>query len=158
MKAQSLKVFLAVFTLIGLLSVTACHKDEAKPAATTYTISGSANGSQVVPANAATGTATITGVYTPSTGMLTFTVNWTGLTGAPASGGFFAGASGVTGTAMGTAWNFGTAPAATGSISGQMTLTSDQAAALTSGGWYYSIGTTSYPGGEVRGQITTIAQ
>jgi hypothetical protein len=107
-----------------------------------------------VPAVSGTGTGTITGTYDPNTQLFTYTTNWNGLTGAPTSGGFYSGASGTTGTAVGTPWTFASGTTGTGTQSGTMTLTSAQAAQLTSGGWYYSYGTTAHPGGEVRGQIT----
>jgi hypothetical protein len=119
-----------------------------------YSISGSANGSQVVPAVSGTGNGTITGTYDPKTRQLTYTSNWNGLTGAPTSGGFYTGASGAAGVAVGTPWMFESTATGTGSNSGTMTLTTDQADQLVDGNWYYSYGTAMNPSGEVRGQIT----
>src|SRR4051812_30068564 len=59
-----------------------------------YTISGNANGSQVVPAVTGDGTGTMTGTYNPATHKLEYTSTWSGLSGAPTSGGFYNGASG----------------------------------------------------------------
>jgi hypothetical protein len=85
---------------------------------------------------------------------MTYTSNWSGLTGAPTTGGFYTGASGITGVAVGTPWTFESNATGTGNTSGTMMLTSDQATQLLNGNWYYSYGTTTNPNGEIRGQIT----
>jgi CHRD domain len=122
-----------------------------------YTISGNASGGQMVPSVAGNGAGTITGTYNANTGVLNYTTNWTGLSGAPTTGGFYNGASGTAGTAVGSSWNMGTGLTSTGSRTGQMTLTSDQATQLRNGNWYYTLGTANNSNGEVRGQITTTA-
>jgi hypothetical protein len=143
-------------SLTMLIAVVGCDDDDDDRSANTqpYSISGSANGSQVVPAVSGTGTGTITGSYDPKTRELTYTSNWSGLSGAPTSGGFYTGASGTTGTAIGTPWTFEAGATGTGSNTGTMTLTSEQANQLINGNWYYTYGTTMNPNGEVRGQIT----
>jgi hypothetical protein len=123
-----------------------------------YTISGDASGSQMVPAVSGTGTGTISGTYDPKTRQLNYTSNWNGLTGAPTSAGFYSGASGSAGTAVGTPWTIASGSTETGSLNGTMTLTEDQAKQFTNGGWYYSYGTSTNPTGEVRGQITATQQ
>jgi len=148
---------LAFLMIASSIAVMSCKNDDNNNVATNmqpYTISGSANGSQMVPPVAGTGTGTISGTYDPQTRQLNYTSNWNGLTGAPTSGGFYAGASGASGTAVGTPWTFDSNATGTGTNSGTMTLTQDQANAFTKGGWYYSYGTTANPNGEVRGQIT----
>jgi hypothetical protein len=143
----------------ALLMFAACDKDDdnSNPNNNMYTISGNATGANMVPSVTGTGTGTITGTYNGDTRQLNYTTNWNGLTGAPTAGGFYNGAAGVNGAAMGSAWTFGTNPTATGSTTGQMTLTADQATQLTGGNWYYTMGTAANSGGEVRGQITTTA-
>lgn len=138
--------------MLGGLS--ACDDYDEKPDNRPYTVSGDASGSQMVPAVSGTGTGSIDGTYDPATRSLTFTSNWNGLTGPPSSGGFFRGASGTNGTAVGTPWTFADGSIETGSMNGTMTLTSEQARDMLDGGWYYTFGTTANPGGEVRGQIT----
>lgn len=136
-------------------TVVSCDDDDDDDmSAANYTISGSANGSQVVPSVAGTGTGNITGTYNPGTRQLNYTTTWTGLTGAPTSGGFYNGASGTNGTMMGDAWTFDAAATGTGTRTGSMILTDEQATALTNGNWYYGYGTTANTNGEVRGQIT----
>jgi hypothetical protein len=119
-----------------------------------YTISGDASGSQMTPSVAASGTGTISGTYDSNTKVLTYTSNWSGLSGPPIAGGFYDGASGAVGVAVGAPWPFDPGMSATGSLSGTMTLTTSQANQLTSGNWYYSYGTAANTTGEIRGQIS----
>lgn len=123
-----------------------------------YAISGNASGSQMVPAVSGNGSASITGNYNASTRMLNYTVNWTGLSGAPTSGAFYNGAAGSAGTMVGTNWTLGTGMTGTGTFTGSMTLTDQQLSQLTAGTWYYSLGTATNTGGEVRGKITATPQ
>lgn len=118
-----------------------------------YTISGNANGGQVVPAVSGTGTGTITGTYNPNTRMLTYTNTWTGLSGAPTSGGFYNGATGVNGAMQGSAWAYADGTTGTGTASGTMTLTAAQETQLLGGNWYYGYNTATNATGEVRGQV-----
>lgn len=151
------KRFLLIGSMVamGALVLSGCKKDNNNnDNKTNYSISGNASGSQMVPAVSDTGTATISGTYNGNTRVLTYTTNWSNLTGAPTSGGFYSGATGVSGTLVGSTWDLGTGLTETGTFSGQTTLTADQANQLLNGGWYYSLGTTANPNGEVRGQIT----
>ncbi|SJZ87236.1 CHRD domain-containing protein [Sediminibacterium ginsengisoli] len=88
---------------------------------------------------------------------MNYTTSWNGLSGAPTSGGFYNGASGSAGTAVSPAWTMGTGWTGTGTTTGSMTLTSDQATQLRNGNWYYSMGTAANTGGEIRGQMTATA-
>jgi hypothetical protein len=142
------------WALLLSIALPACDDDKDNVNNSPYTIGGNANGSQMVPS--VSGTGTISGKYDPSTRSLTYTSNWSGLTGAPSSGGFYNGASGVNGTARGTPWTFDSNATGTGSNTGTMTLTSEQAQQLTSGNWYYTYGTAINTGGEVRGQISAV--
>jgi hypothetical protein len=145
--------------LISTVALTSCKKDNTSTTtAKSYTISGNANGAQMVPSVAGNGSGTITGTYNPNTRVLNYTTNWSNLTGAPTSGGFYYGASGVNGTAVGSPWTMNSGWTGTGNLSGSMTLTADQATQLTSGNWYYTMGTASNSNGEIRGQITAAQQ
>jgi hypothetical protein len=121
-----------------------------------YTLSGDANGGQVVPAVSSGGSATISGTYNPTSRLLNYTTGWNGLSGAPIAAGFYAGPAGANGMISGMPWTLSDGSTATGKLSGSIYLTPEQAAELTSGGWYYSIGTNNFPNGEIRGQITAI--
>jgi hypothetical protein len=140
--------------LVLLIALPGCDDYEEEKDNRPYTISGDGDGAQMVPSVTGTGTGTINGTYNPSTRELTYTSNWSGLTGAPASGGFFRGGRGVSGTAEGTPWTFQSGSTETGSVNGTMTLTDQQATELLGNNWYYSFGTAMNPGGEVRGQIS----
>ncbi len=158
--SRKLLVISSMF-LFSVFVFTACNKDNDNKnnnTNKTYSITGNASGSQVVPALPDSGTATISGTYSTATGQLITMTNWTNLTGAPTSGGFYTGATGTNGTLVGSAWALPSGLANTGSFADTMTLTADQATQLTTGNWYYSLGTTANPNGEVRGQITATPQ
>lgn len=151
------KKFLVLTSVVLFSAATliSCDKNDDDDNNTTmYSISGNAGGNQVVPMASGNGSGTITGNYNQSTGVLTYTTTWTGLSSAPTSGGFYTGATGASGTMVGTTWNMGSNLGTSGSYSGTMTLTADQFSQLQSGNWYYSYGTASKPNGEIRGQIT----
>lgn len=153
------RVIAVCLSLILVFASVSCDDDydNDKKSERTYTISGAANGTQMVPSVAGTGTGTITGTFNSKTRELNYTSNWSGLSGAPTSGGFYTGAAGSSGVALGTPWTFDATATGTGSRTGTVVLTSDQADQLLDGNWYYSYGTAMNPNGEVRGQITTTA-
>jgi len=153
------KLVAAAFAVLSVFAFTGCQADLGETDGNTntginYTISGNASGAQVVPAVTGTGSATITGTYNTGTNQLNYTTTWTGLTGAPTSAAFYTGATGQSGTMIGSAWPLGANPTAAGTFTGQLTLTEAQEADLLAGRWYYSIATATNAGGEVRGQIT----
>src|ERR1041385_3174900 len=151
---------LAFVVLAAVLAVMSCKDDNNNYNPDTanmapFTISGNASGAQMVPPVPGNGTATISGTSDPQSRKLTYTSNWSGLSGRPISAGFFAGAPGDSSAiAIGSTWKMDSTLMNTGSISGSMTITPDQFNALTAGSWYYSYGTVAHPKGEVRGQIT----
>jgi hypothetical protein len=146
---------IASFSLMSVFALTSCDKNDNKDNTnnTPYTVSGNASGSQMVPTVSGNGTAAINGTYNPANMTLTYTTSWSNLSGAPTSAGFYSGATGTNGTAMGSNWSLGTGLTGTGTFTSSMVLTQDQANQLTSGGWYYTLGTANHSGGEVRGQI-----
>jgi hypothetical protein len=150
--------FLAMTLLIaGTLSVSSCDKDDDdnnNQKNQPYTISGNSSGAQMVPSVAGNGSGTFNGTYNPSTGVMTYTTNWNNLTGAPTSGGFYSGASGTNGTAVGSPWTMQSDWTGTGSTTGSMNLTPAQANDMMNGNMYYSMGTAANSGGEIRGQMS----
>lgn len=153
------RTMLSAFVIAALSAVAfSCNDDDDKDNNPTpeanYTISGNANGTQVVPSVDGTGTGTISGTYNPNTRMLNYTNTWNGLSGAPTGGGFYYGASGANGTAVGTPWMYDGTTTNTGTYTGSMTLTQAQADQLLDGDWYYGYNTATNTNGEVRGQIT----
>lgn len=119
-----------------------------------FNLRGNANGDQEAPNRVTTtATGTISGTYNKETNVLTYTINWTGLSGNPAAMHFHGAAD--PGKAAGVAIGITGFPAATtGSISGVTPpLTDAQETELVNGQWYYNIHTAANPGGEIRGQI-----
>ena len=142
--------------LCSAVIIAGCDKDnDDDDMNRTYTISGNASGDQMVPAVTGAGSGTINGTYNTSTRQLNYTSNWNGLTGVPTAGGFYYGSSGTTGTSVSTPWTFPVDATVTGSTTGTITLTPEEAAELLAGNWYYAYSTTANPAGEIRGQITT---
>ena len=161
MKAMNVRSILLVGALVfGGIVFNGCGKDDddANNADKMYAISGSANGTQMVPSVTGTGTANITGTYNANTNVLTYTSTWTGLTGAPTSAAFYSGAAGTSGAIIGSTWALGSGLTATGTFSGTTTLTDAQETQLLAGGIYYTYNTTAHATGEVRGQLTATPQ
>ena len=151
-KRRSALVFPA---LVSILLFTACHKSKSDTASNLpYTISGNADGAQVVPPVADTGRATLTGTYNPSNRELRYTSNWMGLSGTPTAAGFYNGPAGGSGTVVGTTWSL--SGGTTGTTTGTITLSEAQADELLKGNFYYTYGTELNPGGEVRGQVSAV--
>lgn len=154
-RIRATRWLLAIAVACSAFAFTGCDDDDDDPVDTrSYTISGNADGSQMVPGVAGTGSGTISGTYDPNTRVLTYQSNWTNLTGGPTSGGFFTAAKGSNGVAVGAPWTFDAAATGTGSTSGSITLTESQGAQLTAGNMYYAYGTLANAGGEIRGQIS----
>jgi hypothetical protein len=149
--------FCTAFLMVGsLLAGIGCSKDNNNnnPAPKVdYTLSGTASGSQEVPAVTTAGSGSVTGSYNSSTNLLNYTVTWTGLSG-PATlmhfhGPALAGAN--AGVALGIT---GFTSAASGSYTGSATLNDTQEADLLAGKWYYNVHTTNNGGGEIRAQVS----
>jgi hypothetical protein len=148
------RALIAVPVLLASLVFTSCDKDDDDVDDRTYTLSGSASGSQENPAVVTNGAATMTGTYNASTNRLNYTINWTGLSGAatnahihgPALAGVNAGAlTDLSITTNGVA----------GTLSGDVTLADSVENYLLDGKLYYNIHTAANINGEIRGQITT---
>ena len=158
---SSVKRIALASAVIATVTFVGCSKNDDNNSnnhATVYNVSGNASGSQVVPSVTGTATGSISGTYNDSSNVLVYTVNYVNLTLPPTSGGFYTGASGANGSAVGSAFVLGSTPAISGSASGQMTLSESQEADLKAGKWYYIFSTTNHTSGEIRGQITASAQ
>jgi hypothetical protein len=101
-----------------------------------------------VPSNASGGTGTLEAKLDKSTGVLTYKLTYSGLTG-PATMGHFHGPA-MPGANAGVVVPFAN-PASP--IAGQATLTAAQQADLLAGKWYVNVHTAQNPGGEIRGQV-----
>ena len=132
------------------------------------------NGSQNVPANSSTATGTIDVVYARDTRLLTYTINWSGLSGPPFNvNTTTAPAIGIYGTAdagfmavpvapfatylngIVQAITTGFASAASGSYTGQLFVdgVNVKEADLLNNKFYVMIRTSAFPAGQIRGQI-----
>jgi hypothetical protein len=125
---------LFLWSLLLVVALPACDDDKGS-VNNSPNITGNASGLQIVPSVCGEGAGTINGKYDASNRSLTYTSNptytsnWSALTAVPLSG-FYNGASGVSGTAMGTPWTFESNATGTGSITGAMTLPSEHAQQL----------------------------
>ncbi|WP_066504323.1 CHRD domain-containing protein [Rufibacter sp. DG15C] len=151
-------VFHLVFSLmiVGAFSINACSDDDDdddddmpqqnKVEMRMATLSGR----QEVPANSSPGTGTITGSYNKDTNVLDYTLTFSGLTSATTMAHFHKGAVGVSGPPVVNI----SETAFTSPVTKQAVLTDAQEADLLAGLWYVNVHTTTYPGGEIRAQIT----
>jgi hypothetical protein len=103
-----------------------------------------------VPPNASTATGTADVDYDPATKKLTWTLTYSGLTGAATAAHFHG--PGEPGKVAGVKVPI---PGATSSpAEGSATLTDEQAADFLAGKYYINVHTAANPGGEIRGQVT----
>jgi hypothetical protein len=108
------------------------------------------------PSNASTSTGTLAGTYNAKTNVWQYNINWSNLSTAAGLVQVYGPAGmGVNGTLLFPLSI--TTPGATGSASGSITLTDAQETALLANNTYYTVSSTTYPGGEIRGQVTATA-
>ncbi|TMI70586.1 MAG: CHRD domain-containing protein [Bacteroidetes bacterium] len=149
------------FVLIaGTLVVASCDKnDDNDTNAKMYTVSGSGSGTQVVPVVSTTASSNLTGTYNSGTNQFQYNVSWTGLAATADSVRFYGPASAGVNAAGNAQFRAAiTTPGVAGSASGTTTLTEAQESDLLAGHWYYTVSNATYLTGEVRGQVTTVAQ
>ena len=117
--------------------------------AETVPFSATLAGASEVPPKTAAGTGTATASLDTTTKMLTYDVEYSGLSG-PATAAHFHGPA-EPGANAGVVVPFA-APASP--IKGTATLTDAQMADLMAGKWYANVHTAANPAGEIRGQMT----
>ncbi len=146
MRMTKISAGIALVALLGWIFSFAAV--QAAPTSFTVALSGA---SQVPPVQTAgTGTANLT--YDPSTRVLTWSVTTSGLSSAvtmahfhgPAAAGKNAGVQ---------LWISKKGEAPANPITGQATLTPDQATMLTNDELYINVHTQDHPAGEIRGQV-----
>jgi hypothetical protein len=106
-------------------------------------------GTSEVPANDSPGTGTVSATFDTETKVLTWTIEYSGLTG-DATAAHFHGPAAADATAGPVVPIEG---ALASPISGTATLDDAQAADLAAGMWYFNVHTAQYPDGEIRGQL-----
>lgn len=142
------KLILTAFA--GLALMSACKKDN--DTVPTQQVSGTMSGSNEVPAVSASGSGTFTGTYTPSTKVLSYSMTYSGLTGAPTASHLHYGNATHSGPVTLPLSNLPTTTS--GTFSGTVTLTAQQADSLAAGRIYSNIHTSTNSGGELRANLT----
>lgn len=149
------QLLFATAMVVSTLFVS-CDKEDEDVTDQTYTISGNSSGSQVSPSNTSTATGTMAGTYNARTNLLAYTINWSNLSATAGLVQMYGGAtSGVNGTLLFPLSI--TTPGVTGSAVGSITLTDAQETDLLAGKTYYTVSSSTYPSGEIRGQVTASA-
>lgn len=105
-------------------------------------------GSSEVPANTTAGKGHVDASLNTSSKTLSWTITYSGLTGAPTMAHFHGPAA-----AGSNAPPIITVKDLTSPIKGTQTLTDAQIADLQAGKWYFNVHTAAHPGGEIRGQL-----
>jgi len=117
------------------------------------TVSTTLSGASEVPANASTATGTVSGTFDKVTKQLLLTISFNGLTVNASAAHIHKAAVGVNG---GVVIGFSGVPAVTsGSFTYSGTLTAGQETDLLAGLYYVNVHNASFPGGEIRGQLST---
>lgn len=119
--------------------------------ADTVTLKASLSGANEVPPNDSKGTGAVTATYNTATKKLSWKGQYSDLSGPATAAHFHAGAPGKNGGVVVPIFAGKTAKSP---FEGTKTLTSDQANAMLSGGWYVNVHTAAHQAGEIRGQLT----
>lgn len=110
----------------------------------------SLDSSQEVPSNLSTGTGSATGTIDTVSLLLSWDIQWSGLTGPAIAMHFHIAPVGANG---GVAVNIGSISGLSPPSIGSATITSLQFDELMAGNFYINIHTAANPGGEIRGQV-----
>lgn len=119
-------------------------------AADIVTFTGKLSGAGEVPPNSSGGTGTVEATLNRETNELKWKVVYSGLTG-PAGAGHFHGPA-IAGQNAGVVLGF--KGGVESPISGEATITPEQAKDVSAGKWYVNLHTKANPGGEIRAQVT----
>jgi len=152
---KPLQLMLSAALVVSTLFIS-CDKDDDDMNDQTYTTTGNANGTQMSPSNTSTSTGTLTGTYDARTNVWQYNISWTNLSTTAGLVQVYGPAGmGVTGTLLFPLSI--TTPGVSGSASGSITLTDAQETALLANNTYYTVSSTTYPSGEIRGQVIATA-
>jgi CHRD domain len=116
------------------------------------TINVPLTGAQQVPPVQTNGSGTATLTYDPDTRHLTWSVTYSGLSG-DATMAHFHGPAAAGKNAGVLIWISKRGQAAASPLTGETTLTPEQAQQFMAGDWYVNVHTKDHPGGEIRGQV-----
>ena len=129
------------FAAVLALGVAAC--------APKVQLTAQLTGGNEVPPTTSRGNGVFSGVLNPSTGEMSYTMTYAGLTG-PATAAHLHGPA-APGQNAGVVVPFTVTPSP---ISGTATLTGQGVTDILAGRWYANIHTSQFPNGEIRGQVT----
>ena len=150
---KPLQLFLSAALVVSTLFVSCDKEDDDDMTDQTYSTAGNANGSQMNPSNTSTSTGTLSGTYNARTNVWQYNIAWTNLSTTAGLVQVYGPAGvGVNGTLLFPLAI--TTPGTSGSASGNITLTDAQETALLANNTYFTISSTTFPSGEIRGQIT----
>jgi len=153
---KPLQLFVSAALVVSTLFVSCDKNDDGNMNDQTYTTTGNASASQMNPSNTSTGSGTLTGTYNARTNLWQYNISWSNLsTTAGLVQVYGPAAVGVNGSLLFSLAI--TTPGVSGASSGSITLTDVQEAALLANNTYYTISSTTYPSGEIRGQVTATA-
>lgn len=108
-------------------------------------------GAEQVPPVQTSGSGSAALTYDPSSRVVTWSVTYSGLSSDVTMAHFHDGAEGKNGPVV--IWISKKGEAVSSPITGQATLTPEQAQQFTSGAWYVNVHTKDHPAGEIRGQV-----
>ncbi len=145
MKIKSISVL-----LLAVFFVISCKKKtEEVPVVTTVNFAATINGANEVPTNASTATGAMTGSFDKVSKILTLSFTYTGLTATNMH--IHKGAAGVSG---GVLFGLSSAPFSSPVAYTSPALSPGQEDSLMTNLYYINIHSATFPGGEIRGQIT----
>ena len=145
LSTSSRRVVLAA-AAVAAVALSACSMMPGM--STMVPMKASMSAAQEVPPNGSPATGTLEANLNKDTNVLTWRMNYSGLTG-PATAAHFHGPASM-GQNAGVVVPFASAASPS---EGQATLTAAQAADLSAGKWYVNVHTAANPGGEIRGQV-----
>ena len=134
---------------IGALAIALCLMGPSGAFAEIIGLKANLKASEEVPPNSSSGTGTLQASYDTATKELTYTVDYSGLTGNATMAHFHGPAEpGKNASVVVPVKGSVASP-----IKGTATLTDTQAADLLAAKWYFNIHTEANKGGEIRGQV-----
>jgi predicted secreted protein with PEFG-CTERM motif len=146
---NAITIFLGALFLLGLVSIASPN---AAYSTTATSCDASLDGSQEVPPVDTDGTGSATMEFDPSSNELSWSIEFSGLSG-PATAAHFHGPA-AAGANAGVQVNIGEVSGLVSPMEGSAVLTSEQASSLLEGQLYINIHTEANPDGEIRGQVS----
>jgi hypothetical protein len=149
-RAMKMSIIRKGVILVACLTAMGAWTAPSKAASQSFKVT--LNGAQQVPPvqTAATGTAELT--YDPATRVLTWTLNYSGLSG-PATMAHFHGPAAAGKNGPPVIWLSPKGSPVQAPVKGEATLTPEQAQQFSAGEWYINVHTQDHQAGEIRGQV-----